>query len=143
MFRALKRWLAEQRRYSKGGEPVPGALEHTIEFVSARPSLEIDSWIEQDGVAGISPDIARFVFEFFDARGVPMGKVRPEDRLQADLNLNEALAQEWGDEFQEEFMDGFGVSRLFRPGPAPDTVGEVLSFVQQELDDWQADAAKE
>ena len=71
-----------------------------------------------------------------------MGKVRPEDRLQADLNLNEALAQQWGDDFQENFMDRLGVSRLFRPGPAPDTVGELLSFVQQELDDWRAAAAK-
>ena len=58
--------------------------------------------------------------------------------LEADLQLNKALPQEWGDEFQEEFMDRFGVSKLFRPGPPPATVREFLLFVQQELNDWRS-----
>jgi len=67
-----------------------------------------------------------------------MGKVRLEDRLEADLQLNKALPQEWGDEFQEEFMDRFNVSRLFKPGPPPATVRELSLFVQQELNDWRS-----
>jgi hypothetical protein len=104
--------------------------------------LEIQEWTEQVGHGKVSSEIAHFAFDFFDANGVPFGKVRWDDRLEADLHLNEALPQEWGDDFQENFMDRFGVSRLFTPGPAPDTVGELLSFVQQELHDWRSDAAK-
>jgi hypothetical protein len=143
MFRSLRTWLTDSHRYLKGAEPVPGALECLVEYVSGRANLEIEDWTEQVRLGRISPEVARFVFEFFDTRGVPIGKVRLDDRLEADLHLTKALPQECGDEFQEEFMDRFGVSRLFRPGPAPDTVGELLSFVQQELDAWPADAAKE
>ena len=39
-------------------------------------------------------------------------------------------------------MDRFGVSSLFRPGPPPETLGELVSFVQQELDDWRANSTE-
>lgn len=108
-----------------------------MEYVSRRPNLGPQEWIEYVSVSRISPEIARFVFDFFDTRGVPVGKVRVDDGLEADLHLTKSLPLERGDEFQEDFMGRFGVSRLFRPGPAPDTVGDLLTFVQGELDDWR------
>jgi hypothetical protein len=136
--RSLRTWLSETRRYLKGAQPVPRALESVLEYLSNRPQWEIEGWAEQAGLDGIEPQVARFVFDFFNNREVPVGRVRLDDRLQADLQLNKALPQEWGDEFQEEFMDRFGVSKLFRPGPPPATVRELLLFVQQELNDWRS-----
>jgi hypothetical protein len=142
ILKLLRTWLAGSYRYLKGGHPVPGALECLIDFVSSRPTLDVENWLEHLTLKRITPDVARFVFDFFDDREIPIGRVRPGDRLEADLHLTEVLAQEWGDEFQEAFMDRFGVSSLFRPGPPPETLGELVSFVQQELDDWRADATK-
>ena len=121
---------------------MPAALGQLCEYVSSRPNLQIEEWTEQVGQGRISHEVASFVFDFFDAREVPIGQVRWDDRMQANLSLNEGLAQEWGDEFQEEFMNSFEVHKLFTPGPAPATIGELLSFVQQELDDWRADAKR-
>ena len=100
----------------KGAQSVPGA-EALLAYLSNRPQLEIEDWAEQAKLDGIDPEVALFVFDFFDTRGVPMGKVQLDDRLEADLQLNKALPQEWGDEFQEEFMDRFHVFKLFQPGP--------------------------
>jgi hypothetical protein len=142
IYRSLRTWFTGSHRHLKGAEPVPGAQECLLEYVSGRPNLGIENWTEQVRLSGFSAEIARFVFEFFDNRGVPIGKVRLDDRLEADLRSTKALPQKWADEFQKEFMDRFEVPRLFRPGPAPDTVGELLTFVQQELDDWRTGEAK-
>ena len=115
------------------------ALERLLDYLSDRADLEIYGWTEQAQTGGIEPEVTRFVFEFFNTRGIPSGKLRLDDRLQTDLHLNEALPQEWGDEFQDDFVDRFGVSRLFTPGPAPNTVRDLLIFVQQELDRWRAE----
>jgi hypothetical protein len=98
---SMRVWIAETRRYLKGAQPVPGALESLSEYLSNTPQSEIEDWAEKAKPDGIDPEVARFVFNFFDTRGVPSGKVRLEDRLEADLQLNKALPQEWGDEFQE------------------------------------------
>src|SRR5665213_1666922 len=88
---SMRIWLAETRRYLKGAQPVRGALESVSKYLSNRPQSEIEDWSEKAKLDGIDPEVARFVFDFFDTRGVPMGKVRLEDRLEADLQLNKAL----------------------------------------------------
>lgn len=142
ILRSIRTWLSNSQRYLKGAESVPGALECLIEYVSDRPTLDIESWSEQAGKSAITPEVAHFVFEFFSSHEVPISQVRLNDRLEADLHLTRVLPQEWGDEFQEAFMDRFGASKLFEPGLAPDTIGDLLSFVQQELDDWRASTRK-
>lgn len=115
-----------------------GAMEHLLEYVAERQDLQCAGWTELAQMDGISPEVASFVFDFFDTRGVPFGRVRLDDQLEEDLHLTEVLPLEWDFDFQEAFMDHFGVSRLFRPGPGPDTVRAFLRFVQEELDDWRA-----
>ena len=134
MYSGLKAWLKEMRRYQKGGAPVAGALERLQVYVASRPDLDIDRWNEYAGTGGINPEVARFIFEFMIVRGIPIGKVRLDDRLQEDLHLNEALDQEWGDDFQEAFMDRFRVLRLSSSGAAPDTLRDLLVLVQKELE---------
>jgi hypothetical protein len=90
----MRTWLGENLRYLKGAQSVPGARESVLEYLSNRPQLEIEDWAEKAKLDGIDPEVARFVFDFFDTRGVPMGQVRLDDRLEADLQLNKALPQE-------------------------------------------------
>ena len=137
--RSLKTWLREWYRSLKGGEPVPEAADRLSEYVSNRPNLPLVDWVSgvRQAVRSDS-EVAGFVFDFLAGRGVPVGSVRPDDRLEEDLHLTEVLRQDWADDFQVDFAKHFGVFRLFRSGPRIVTVAELVSFVQLELDDWRS-----
>jgi hypothetical protein len=137
--RSVRSRLTDSLRYVKGGQPLPEAVESLLAYVSDRPLLEFNAWTEQARLKAIDSEAASFVYDYFDARGIPMGQIRPDDRLEADLHLTRVLPQEWGDEFQEAFLDHFCVTKLFSRGPGPETILELLGFVQQELENWRAE----
>jgi hypothetical protein len=59
--------------------------------------------------------------------------VRPGDRLTEDLNLTEALRDDWDLELQTAFAQRFSTRRLFKTGPKITTVSELLLLMQEEL----------
>ena len=43
---------------------MPGALECLIDFVSSRPTLDVENWLEDLTLKRITPDVAPLTFTF-------------------------------------------------------------------------------
>lgn len=131
---SFRQYFRETLRYTRGGEPIPEALDGLAEFLFDREDLSSESWVSdicRD--LGVSAEVAAFAFDFFASQGVPIGRVRPGDRLTEDLNLTEALRDDWDVELQIAFAQRFSTRRLFKSGPKITTVSELLLLMQQEL----------
>ena len=134
VLRSLRQYLRETLRYTRGGEPIPEALGGLSEFLSDRDELSCESWVSdvcRD--VGVSADVATFAFDLLASQGVPIGRVRPGDRLTEDLNLTEALRDDWDLELQAAFARRFNTRHLFKGGPRIATVSELLLLMQEEL----------
>lgn len=133
-LRSFRQTFRETLRYTRGGEPIPEAVDGLAEFLSNRDDLSRESWVSDlcRDVA-VSAEVATFAFDFLAGQGVPIGRVRLDDRLTEDLNLTEALRDDWDLELQIAFAQRFNTRHLFKGGPRITTVSELLRLMQEEL----------
>jgi hypothetical protein len=120
-------------RYSRGGGPVPQALDAQAEFLSSREELPSEGWVaEALGSVNVRPEIAGYAYEFFASFNIPIGKIRCSDRLKDDLHFKEALQDDWdlelNDDFKQRFKGNLG------GWPHIETVGDLLLFLDRAQD---------
>jgi hypothetical protein len=133
---SYRQYFRETLRYTRGGEPIPEALDGLAEFLSDREDLSCESWasdICRD--LGVSAEVAAFAFDFFASQGVPIGRVRPGDRLTEDLNLTEALRDDCDLSGMDETRMHRGIYSLARLliDPPPASFSEALSFLKPKV----------
>ncbi|HEY9648616.1 MAG TPA: hypothetical protein V6C88_19705 [Chroococcidiopsis sp.] len=103
-----------------------------------RPPLQAHQWFEVHCKPyGIDPSIAHFAYSHL-ARysGLPVARVMPSDRLEADLHWTSVCWFDWEISLCDDFFQEFGVDitdRLY--GWTPETVGDLLRFLNQALGD--------
>lgn len=106
----------------------------------SRPCLDLSAWRSQYWQRPIlpaapppSPALIEFVYrQLATYSGLPMGRVRPSDRLQEDLCFAQVCWFDWGltlcDEFEQSFgidiTDSFDETQL-------STLADLVSYLQQ------------
>lgn len=119
-------------RYSRGGDPVPEALDAQAQFLSNREDLSSEKWVaEVLGTVNVRPEIAAFAYEFFASFNISIGKIRCDDRLKDDLRFKEALQDDWDEELNDDFKRRFK-GNLGR-WPHIVTMGDLLLFLNGQV----------
>lgn len=130
MMRFLRESLRDLLRYTRGGDPVPEALEAQAEFLSNREELSSEKWVaEALGSVNVRREIAGFAYEFFSHFNVQIGKIRCSDRLKNDLHFKEALQDDWDEELVDEFRRRF--KKHLWKWPHIVTMGDLLLFLDR------------
>lgn len=126
-------------RYSRGGYPVPEALDAQARFLSNREELPSEKWVtEALGSVNVRREIATFAYEFFSSLQIPIGKIRCSDRVKGDLHLKEALQDDWDLELDDDFKERFKRERFERGlgrWPQIVTMGDLLLFLDRRAHD--------
>ena len=95
-------------RFSRGGNPVPEALDAQAQFLSNREDLSSEKWVaEVLRSCSVRHQIAAFAYEFFASLNIPIGKIRCNDHLKDHLHLKEALQDDWDEELNDDFKRRF------------------------------------
>jgi hypothetical protein len=127
-------WFRDLFRYTRGGDPIPEALDAQAEFLSGREELSSEKWVaEALGSVNVRPEIARFAHDFFASFNIPIGKIRCSDRLKDDLHLKEALRDDCDEDLVDEFKRRF--NRRLRKWPHIETMGDLLLFLDRRAQD--------
>lgn len=109
---------------------MPEALDAQAQFLSNREDLSSEKWVaEVLASVDVRPEIASFAYEFFSGFNIPIGKIRPSDRLKHDLLLKEALPDDCDEDLADEFKRRF--NKRLRRWPHIVTVGDLLLFLDQ------------
>ena len=101
-------WLRDPFRYTRGGDPIPEALDAQAQFLASgeeRPSEKRVT--EALGSVDVRPEIALFAYDFFASFDVPIGKIRCDDRIKDDLHLKEALRDDCDEDLADELKRRF------------------------------------
>lgn len=127
MIRFFRESLRDLFRYTRGGDPIPEALEAQAQFLSNREELSSEKWIADalDSV-NVRPEIAAFAYEFFASFNIPIGKIRCSDRLKDDLHFKEALQDDCDEELATDFRRRF--KKHLWKWPQIETMGDLLLF---------------
>jgi hypothetical protein len=130
IFRLAREHLRDLLRYTRGGDPIPEALDAQVQFLSDREELSCEKWVaEAVGSVNVRSEIATFAYEFFANFNIPIGKIRCGDRLKDDLQFKEALQDDWDEELADEFRRHF--NRQLWKWPHIETMGNLLLFLDR------------
>ena len=122
------------QHYAQGGDPLPEAVAALSEYLSDREELSRERWVSEIlRNDELSSEIAGFTYDFFASFHIPVGRFRTSDRIRGDLNLNEALQDDWDEELVGEFKKRFGRNLAFARWPSIVTVGDLLNVLQQRM----------
>lgn len=110
----------------------------TIRALCDRPPLHANQWFEAHCKPyGIDRTIASFAYSHLPRySGLPVARVMPSDRLEADLNWTSVCWFDWEISLCDDFFQEFGVDLTDRLcGWTPETIGDLLRFLNQALSD--------
>jgi hypothetical protein len=135
MWRRLKNFVLTLETYSdlSPDTRLRSQINHHLE---QRPSHDLDEWfIAFWKPHGISRAVAAFVYQNFSLySGLPFARVRPDDKLEADLCWTQVCWFDWEISLFEDFYstfsldisDRFDYDRLI-------TVADIVAFLNDQV----------
>ncbi len=102
-----------------------------------RPDLTLETWFESFyQPQGVSHAVASFAYEHLaQYSGLEVGRLLPDDRLEADLTWTEICWFDWDLRLYEDFWQQFGVD-------ISDAFDPTLLSTVEDLVVWLNDAAR-
>ena len=135
MWRRFRNILDSLRAYADLS-PDLKTRQRVNQLLRDRPALSVDEWFEQLWQPqGVTQPLATFVYTHMQTySGLEFARVRPNDRLIADLCLPLVCWFDWNLSFCEDFSACFGINLSDRFDPHQyETVEDLVVFLNYQL----------
>jgi hypothetical protein len=135
MWRRLKNIFASFRSYADLS-PDLQVRRRVSRFLRDRPCLPATEWGDTFcQIKEISPAIAEFVYvHLSNYSGLEFARVRPEDRLEEDLQLSLVCWFDWQLCLCEDFLECFGIDVSDRFNAQElETVADLVLFLEHQF----------
>lgn len=136
MMNQLSNWINSVSVYADMSPDlaIRSQVNHWLQ-TRTRLALSLTAWCHLFSDQSSDREVLAFVYQrFSEYSGLEFGRVRPDDRLNADLNLALVCWHDWVITFCEDFCEQFHVdlSDYFDEDDF-ETIGELVAFLHAEV----------